>query len=578
MKKLILACAITSLMAGAVYAKGDKPHRSGAKGQGELGSVIINPYTNAPLTAIIDLGGKNISNVRVNVKGNDADGIDINYDVMPESVLTHNGIPVVGLYANHLNSVNVTYTLAGKTVNENYKIQTSPIRTVTVDGQVRAWPIIEPLKVASGFEDRMYFYNNSVKTPFSGEVSWANGGALTWDFDAAHLFVADTEGDTRWYFNPEFFDGKKDLKYRGTMHMYQVEDGNWIWMKGQSYGMMDMLGRILWERPMPRGFVDGSHEILLAENDRIILRLGKKGYQRDDGQRVTTVRDHVVEVDPLTGNVTHVWDLSKALDPFRDVAMKSQDPSAVCMNIDLDKVGEKAVIEPDAPFGDLSGVSVGRNWAHINSIDYDPSDDSIILSVRQQSAVVKIGRDNDVKWILASPEGWNTKLANKVLTPVDSKGKKLKCVNNQCEGGFDYTWAQHTAFLTGKGTLTVFDNGDGRGMEQPALMEMNYSRGVEYRINEKEGTVEQIWEFGKDYGYELYSPVVSLIQYQSDRDTHLIHFGSTGLFNRGEVSTPTLFEVSASDPKDIKVKMKMHHVAPGLISYRARIIDFNRAL
>ncbi|WHN17524.1 aryl-sulfate sulfotransferase [Campylobacter jejuni] len=31
--------------------------------------------------------------------------------------------------------------------------------------------------------------------------------------------------------------------------------------------------------------------------------------------------------------------------------------------------------------------------ALINSVDYDPSDDSIIISSRHQSAVVKIGRD-----------------------------------------------------------------------------------------------------------------------------------------------------------------------------------------
>ncbi|EAK8296709.1 hypothetical protein E7M00_05960 [Campylobacter jejuni] len=32
-------------------------------------------------------------------------------------------------------------------------------------------------------------------------------------------------------------------------------------------------------------------------------------------------------------------------------------------------------------------------WAHVNSVDYDPSDDSIIISSSHQSAVVKIGRD-----------------------------------------------------------------------------------------------------------------------------------------------------------------------------------------
>ena len=58
------------------------------------------------------------------------------------------------------------------------------------------------------------------------------------------------------------------------------------------------------------------------------------------------------------------------------------------------------------------------------------TDDSIIISSRHQSAVIKIGRDKKVKWILSSPErlereGW----ADKVLTPVDKDGKPIKCAN-----------------------------------------------------------------------------------------------------------------------------------------------------
>lgn len=52
--------------------------------------------------------------------------------------------------------------------------------------------------------------------------------------------------------------------------------------------------------------------------------------------------------------------------------------------------------------GDIPGVGTGRNWAHVNAIDYDADDDSIIVSARHQG-VVKIGRDKAVKWILASP-------------------------------------------------------------------------------------------------------------------------------------------------------------------------------
>lgn len=48
-------------------------------------------------------------------------------------------------------------------------------------------------------------------------------------------------------------------------------------------------------------------------------------------------------------------------------------------------------------FGDIAGID--RNLAHVNSIDYNPSDIIIIIiiSSRHQSAVVKIGRDKKIK-------------------------------------------------------------------------------------------------------------------------------------------------------------------------------------
>lgn len=63
------------------------------------------------------------------------------------------------------------------------------------------------------------------------------------------------------------------------------------------------------------------------------------------------------------------------------------------------------------------------NWAHVNSVDYDPTDDSIIISSRHQSAAIKIGRDKKVKWILGAPDGWKKGWAEKVLQPVDKDGQ-----------------------------------------------------------------------------------------------------------------------------------------------------------
>ena len=152
----------------------------------------------------------------------------------------------------------------------------------------------------------------------------------------------------------------------------------------------------------------------------------------------------IAEVDQ-NGNVVDEWRLAEILDPYRDNVMKVLDQGAVCLNIDASQAGktltaeEIAKLDASDKFGDIVGTGPGRNWAHVNSVDYDPEDDSIIISSRHQSAIIKIGRDKKVKWILSSPEGWKKGWAEKVLTPIDANGGKIKCSGSKCEGEFDCT-------------------------------------------------------------------------------------------------------------------------------------------
>ena len=77
--------------------------------------------------------------------------------------------------------------------------------------------------------------------------------------------------------------------------------------------------------------------------------------------------------------------------------------------------------------------------------------------------------------------------------------------------------------------ISAFDNGDARGMEQPALPEMKYSRAVVYKVDQKKMTVEQIWEVGKDLGYDYFSPVSGITKYMDDKDTMLVFWSTAGM-------------------------------------------------
>lgn len=214
------------------------------------------------------------------------------------------------------------------------------------------------------------------------------------------------------------------------MGFQQGKDGALTWGYGQRYVKYDIMGREIFNRRLPPAYNDFSHSFDQAQNGNYLLRVASSDYKRPDGKNVRTVRDIIVELSP-EGKVVDEWRLFDILDPYRDIVIKSLDQGAVCLNLDASQAGtsltaeDLAKMDQSDTFGDISGVGAGRNWAHVNSVDYDPTDDSIIISSRHQSAIIKIGRDKKVKWILSAAEGWKKGLADKVLKPVDKDGKPI---------------------------------------------------------------------------------------------------------------------------------------------------------
>lgn len=516
--------------------------------QGKIGEVITNPYKIAPLTAVIRNGGYQLKDAAVRIVPKHG-GAEIKYNVSDVQLRTHAGIPVFGLYPDYNNTVEVSYTLVDGTKetrveNEVYRIYAPGIHTETngTAAQHHAMFETEVKKVAPEFKDRLYFINNiAEKSGIGTRAVWNNpvGGALQWNFFPQNAII-DTAGDIRWYmFANPIYDLRDMYKAGVMMGFKQNADGLLTWGFGQRYVKYDILGREVFNRRLPMRYGDFSHSMDDADNGHYFLRVSSSNWKRADGKNVRTVRDVIAEVDQ-NGNVVDEWRLAEILDPYRDNVMKVLDQGAVCLNIDASQAGktltaeEIAKLDASDKFGDIVGTGPGRNWAHVNSVDYDPEDDSIIISSRHQSAIIKIGRDKKVKWILSSPEGWKKGWAEKVLTPIDANGGKIKCSGSKCEGEFDWTWTQHTAFKIdekSKGDIiyvSAFDNGDARGMEQPPLPEMKYSRSVVYKIDQKKMTVEQIWAYGKERGHDWYSPVTSLTEYQADKNSIFVYSATAG--------------------------------------------------
>ena len=548
-----------------------------------LGQVVSNPYRLAPLTAVIRDGGQTITDVRVRVVKKSDTGVNIDYQVSNSALWTHGGIPVFGLYPDYVNKVEVAYTLKGERVRERYSIYAPPVRLPVVPNQTGSTlPKVEPLKVTPDLKHRLYLFNHLLsQVPGSNrQIKWnlPQGGAAEWDSVGIN-WISDSQGDVRWYLDIEQIHDSTSITGVGaTMGFQQTRDGKLIFGQGQRYYKIDLLGRIIWARTLPAKFADFSHEIRETEKGTYVLRVGASDYRRSDGKQTRTVRDHIIEVNS-DGDVLDFWDLGPILDPYRDALLHTLGRVAILLpdgSKKADLLAENELLENESmAFGDTPGVGIGRNWAHVNSIAHDPSDDGIIVSARHQG-IIKIGRDKQVKWILADPRGWAPSLAKKVLTPTDAGGNALQTLpDGTYADGFDWSWTQHTAWLTKKGTLTVFDNGWGRGFA-PTKLEGNYSRAVEYKINERARTVEQVWEFGKERGDDWYSPITSVIEHREDTNTHVIYSASVAFLTKEKLVRPVLSEVRYGT-QEVLAEYRIHSQQPGNVGYRALVIDLYEA-
>ena len=118
-----------------------------------------------------------------------------------------------------------------------------------------------------------------------------------------------------------------------------------------------------------------------------------------------------------------------------------------------------------------------------------------------------------LNWILGDPTDWPEDLVNKYFfTPI---GKD-----------FEWPYGQHSARITENGDVMCFDNhyrGAKRAQDHiPA--EKNYSRGVRYRINTDDMTIEQVWQYGRDLGAKYYATYISNVEVYKD-DWYMVHFG-----------------------------------------------------
>lgn len=165
----------------------------------------------------------------------------------------------------------------------------------------------------------------------------------------------------------------------------------------------------------------------------------------------------VEEVGP-TGTSLHTWDMGSLLSAY--MASQGDDPSLF--------------------------VRPGVDWFHLNASTYDPSDDSLIVSSRENFLIKIDYATGDPIWILGDPtKYW--------YTFPSLRAKALQLV-----GGGLYPIGQHATSITSEGLVMVFNDGFqslNSPVGAPAGSSRPYSTVSAYSIDTANMTAQEVWDF-----------------------------------------------------------------------------------
>lgn len=276
----------------------------------------------------------------------------------------------------------------------------------------------------------------------------------------------DINGDVRWYLTESFIWEINRLRNGNLLLSTDKLVNNPYYTTGLYE--MNMLGKIYFEYNIDGGY---HHDYYEMPNGNILVL--------SNNFANGTVEDYIVELDLRDGSIVKKFDLTDIL-PMNE--------------------GE-------------SENSTTYDWFHNNSVWYDEKSNSITLSGRHMDAVINLSYDTGkLNWIIGDSTNYSSEWQKYFFKPIGDN--------------FEWQWSQHSAKITPDGYVFIFDNGNNKSKIKENYVDASnsYSRGVMYKIDTVNMTIEQIWEYGKERGSDFYSPYISNVLYLEENH-FVVHSG-----------------------------------------------------
>ncbi|GMQ27058.1 aryl-sulfate sulfotransferase [Algoriphagus sp. oki45] len=428
-------------------------------------NIQLNPSGFGPLSAKVGISMPVKGKFKFRVIGKNGPRSDIGFS--PATFAKDHQLDVFGLYGNHENTLEISFldNLGKERIKKSLILKTDPLP--------EKLPLIE-IDVAKREE-------------MEGDLTLVSYRGLGIPFMP---FIMDSFGDFRWYL--DFSEHPVLSRMSFGCGIERLKNGNLYFGDDTIHEVfeLDFHGNVVksWKF---EGYTF-HHNVIEKPNGNLLVAASKNTSQHLNGK--TTINDIILELDRTSGQIVKEWDLKQCLDENRIVWMNNLGNAVV-------------------------------NWLHNNGLYYDENDDSIIITARFQGAM-KITSDNRLKWILAPHLDWGKDrngidLTTKLLQPLDQNNQPITDLDvlegrtNHPE--FEWAWYPHAPLVKSRGVFMFFDNGDTRNYAKSEF----YSRAVEYRIDEENMTVKQVWQYGKEREIETYSRIQSDVDFLPNKNNVL---------------------------------------------------------
>ena len=387
--------------------------------------VILNPYGNSPLTALVMFETEDDVEVELTIKGKD----ELSTFKHKFSSAKEHYLPVYGLYADYENEVVISYLENGKEVSKTLTIKTDKLPD----------DIALPTSVYADKENLvndLYFF-----TPSS----------------SGYTLAYDVNGDIRWYLT-NYALWKIDRLSNGHL---LVSSERLIYSPYYMSGLyeMDLLGKIYVEYSLKGGY---HHDYYEMENGNLLV--SSDDFNNEDG----TVEDYIVELDRSSGDIVKTWDL-------KDILNMEDGKSENWTSYDW--------FHNNSVWYDKNTNSItlsGRHQDAVINIDYDSGKLNWIVgdptnwsSEYQEYFFTPVGDDFEWQWsqhaAMITPEGY--------LFLLDNGNNKSKIKEEYVPASDSYTRAVMYKLDTENMTIEqVWQYGKERGSEfySPYISDVDY--------------------------------------------------------------------------------------------------------